>query len=42
MFLQMKVIAVLAGIKDERAIQPMIQALKEDPELDADLGYILA
>ncbi len=40
-FLQMKVIAVLAGIKDERAIQPMIQALKEKPELDADLGYNL-
>ncbi|AKB50838.1 putative lyase [Methanosarcina barkeri str. Wiesmoor] len=40
-FLQMKVIAVLAGIKDERAIQPMIQALKEEPELDADLGYNL-
>lgn len=40
-FLQMKVIAVLAGIKDERAIQPMIQALKEKPELQADLGYNL-
>ena len=40
-FLQMKVIAVLAGIKDKRAIQPMIQALKKDPELDADLGYNL-
>jgi HEAT repeat protein len=40
-FLHMKVIAVLAGIKDERAIQPMIQALKEEPELDADLGYNL-
>jgi len=40
-FLQTKVIAVLAGIKDERAIQPMIQALKEKPELQADLGYHL-
>ncbi|WP_240664680.1 HEAT repeat domain-containing protein [Methanosarcina sp. MSH10X1] len=40
-FLQMKVIAVLAGIKDERAVQPMIQALKEKPELRADLGYNL-
>jgi hypothetical protein len=40
-FLQMKAIAVLAGIKDERAIQPMIQALKEKPELQADLGYHL-
>lgn len=40
-FLQTKVIAVLAGIKDERAIQPMIQALKEETELDADLGYNL-
>ncbi|WP_292389478.1 HEAT repeat domain-containing protein [Methanosarcina sp. UBA5] len=41
-FLQVKAIAVLAGIKDERAIQPMIQALKEEPELDADLGYNLS
>ncbi|MDD3317791.1 MAG: HEAT repeat domain-containing protein [Methanosarcina sp.] len=40
-YLQMKVVAVLAGIKDERAIQPMIQALKEKPELQADLGYHL-
>lgn len=40
-YLQMKVVAVLAGIKDERAIQPMIQALKEKPELQADLGYNL-
>lgn len=40
-FLQTKVIVVLAGIKDERAIPPMIQALKEKPELDADLGYNL-
>jgi len=40
-FLQTKVIAVLAGIKDERAILPMIQALKEKPELQADLGYCL-
>lgn len=40
-FLQAKAIAVLAGIKDERAIQPMIQALKEKPELQADLGYHL-
>ncbi|AKB78972.1 putative lyase [Methanosarcina horonobensis HB-1 = JCM 15518] len=40
-FLQMKAVQVLAGIKDERAIQPMIQALKENPELDADLGYHL-
>lgn len=40
-FLRMKVIAVLAGIKDERAIQPMIRVLKEEPELQADLGYRL-
>lgn len=40
-FLQTKVIAVLAGIKDERSVQPMIQALKEKPELQADLGYRL-
>ncbi len=40
-FLRMKVIAVLAGIKDERAIQPMIRVLKEEPELQADLGYHL-
>ena len=40
-FLQMKVTAVLAGIKDERAVQPMIKALKEKPELQADLGYNL-
>lgn len=40
-FLQMKAVQVLAGIKDERAIQPMILALKENPELDADLGYHL-
>jgi hypothetical protein len=40
-FLRMKIIAVLAGIKDERAIQPMIRVLKEEPELQADLGYHL-
>ena len=40
-FLQREAVQVLAGIGDERAIQPMIQALKKEPELDADLGYSL-
>ena len=30
-FLQREAVQVLAGIGDERAIQPMIQALKEEP-----------
>jgi HEAT repeat protein len=37
----MKEVHTLSEIRDERAIQPMIQALKEKQELQADLGYAL-
>jgi len=41
-YLQLKVVDVLGELGDERAIQPMIQALKSgDPELRADLAYSL-